>query len=252
MMEGYMQHGLPVYPHYAGCQASLDDLAGRHPAQRQALYLKMIQCEADLPTDPDFRYDLDTYAKECGIDADNQAAYRTCLQFRNYCQAHGHAPAQGFVIKGKLGARKTSLQVALARSLLAIGIRCQWVNLPDLRARLAPRANEGAYEEWRERLSSQKISVLFLDEAGQESATAKWVEEFLAPLVRHRLGNRLPIVLTTIFNPQELGERWSCGGAAAEGSGTIISRLGSRAVQVEITGESHRIAEADFMSEEYE
>lgn len=140
---------------------------------------------------------------------DMDAARRESLQ-RAFNQARGFAdhPQGWLVLSGTYGCGKTHLAAAIANHQLVAGRPTpMFVVVPDLldhlRATFSPAAGvtlDRVFEQVK------TTSLLVLDDLGTESATP-WAREKLFQLLNHRYAARLPTVITTTSQINEIEPR---------------------------------------------
>lgn len=131
-------------------------------------------------------------------------AYTTCRDF-----VKDYAPkTKGLKLWGGYGCGKTHLAAAIANNLLAKGIPCMFVVVPEL----LDYMRQGMNDENKALTATQIIDaakttdVLVLDDLGAEKAS-EWVKEQLFILVNSRYENKLTTLITTNLNTAELVER---------------------------------------------
>lgn len=132
------------------------------------------------------------------------AVLRDCFdQARHYA-----ANPEGWLLfRGNYGSGKTHLAVAIANYRLALGESVLFMTTPDLldhlRATFGP-TSQIQYDNLFERL--RNAPLLVLDDLGAESPTP-WAQEKLFQLINHRYLHRLPTVVTTNTEPDQLDPR---------------------------------------------
>lgn len=106
-------------------------------------------------------------------------------------------PQGWLVLKGGYGCGKTHLAAAVANYRLALGHPVLFVNTPDLldhlRAAYSPNAT-ASYDERFEQV--RNAPLLVLDDLGTQSNT-DWAQEKLYQIFNHRYNARLPTIVTT-------------------------------------------------------
>jgi DNA replication protein DnaC len=128
---------------------------------------------------------------------------------RAYNQARIFAEeAEGWlVLQGGFGCGKTHLAAAIANDRLQRGHPALFVVVPDLldhlRATYQPNS-EVAYDERFEQVRTAPL--LILDDLGTQSTTP-WAQEKLYQIINHRYNARLPTVITTNWELEEIDLR---------------------------------------------
>ncbi|MBN1178198.1 MAG: ATP-binding protein [Anaerolineae bacterium] len=117
-------------------------------------------------------------------------AYEAALEY-------AEAPTGWLLFKGGYGCGKTHLAAAIANRAVERGRPVLFITVPDLldhlRATFNP-ANPAAYDDRFEEVRT--IALLILDDLGTESPTP-WAQEKLFQLLNYRYNARLPTVITT-------------------------------------------------------
>jgi DNA replication protein DnaC len=109
------------------------------------------------------------------------------------------------VLSGPYGCGKTHLAVAIANAQIAAG--ALFVNVPDLLDHLRASYSPGASEGYDERFATVRDApLLTLDDLGTENATT-WAVEKLYQILNHRYNLRLPTIITTNNNLDNLDPR---------------------------------------------
>lgn len=246
-MEGIYYGRIPVYPHEANCEAVLNVFLTEEAENARVASASLF--EAECGVDPALTWDLSQFHKAGAVDEYNRMAYGVACEFYRYCKRNMAIPPDGFTLFGQQGAGKTTLQAALARSLCRLGVRCLWVDLPELRLKLASKMTDGSLAEWMNRLSNPRIQVLFLDQMGQEDPSTHWVVEFIGPTIDRRTRRNLPIIGATIHTLDKLrDERWGAWNSSFDGAKSIVDRLGQKSGWVSMDGPSRRTPKWSFLS----
>jgi len=129
-----------------------------------------------------------------GLSPDKQTNLRWA-----YEEAHGFAqnPNGWLILKGGYGCGKTHLAAAIANACVEQGQPVLFVTVPDLldhlRATFSPASATG-YDARFEQV--RKAPLLILDDLGTESRTP-WAQEKLFQIFNYRYNARLPTVITT-------------------------------------------------------
>jgi len=130
--------------------------------------------------------------------------FRRCLAA---ARAYAEEPCGWLVITGPSGCGKTHLAAAIANRRLEKGEPALFVVVPDLldhlRAAFSPQSDT-PYDQLFEQVRS--APVLVLDDLGAQSSTP-WAQEKLFQLINHRHSARLPTVITTSMQLEQLDER---------------------------------------------
>lgn len=116
-------------------------------------------------------------------------------------------PEGWLILKGGYGCGKTHLAAAIANYRIANGQPALFVVVPDLldhlRATYAP-TSEVSYDERFEEVRTAPL--LILDDLGTQSATS-WAQEKLYQILNYRYNARLPTVITTNRELEEIDLR---------------------------------------------
>ncbi len=123
-----------------------------------------------------------------------------------YEAARGYAenPAGWLLLKGGYGCGKTHLAAAIANRAIERGQPVLFITVPDLldhlRAAFSPTSPTGYDERFEE---VREAPLLILDDLGTESPTP-WAQEKLFQVLNHRYNARLPTVITTNHELEEI------------------------------------------------
>ena len=111
----------------------------------------------------------------------------------------------GLLISGGPGCGKSHLAAAIVNELLSRGAAAVFANVPDVLGRL--RRTYGGSGESETRILNALVDadLLVLDDVGAQK-WSEWVEETLYYIVNSRYGAKLPIIITTNAEPQDLGD----------------------------------------------
>lgn len=147
------------------------------------------------------------------------------------------------------GVGKTTLVVALARSLVQLGVRVHFESLPRLFGRISEARHEGTLEWEYSRLA--QVPVLILDDLGREKPTPTWVDHILWPLIDDRESAGRPIIATTNYTWVSLQARYESARSEFDQSnsgGSLVDRLQRKAPAILFGGrDSHREPVMDFL-----
>ena len=132
---------------------------------------------------------------------------RESLAFaKDVAESFANSPEGWLLLTGKRGCGKTHLAVAIAGESLREGREVFFAFVPSLldhlRATFSPDSPIG-YDELFEQVKT--VPLLILDDLGAESSTV-WAKEKLYQIVVERHEARLPTVITSAFNLDELEE----------------------------------------------
>ncbi len=148
------------------------------------------------------RLTFDTFTPDApGLPPDKRANLRWA-----YEEASDFAknPQGWLVLKGGYGCGKTHLAAAIANACVEHGQAVLFVTVPDLldhlRSTFSPNSATG-YDTRFEQVRT--APVLILDDLGTESSTP-WAQEKLFQIFNHRYNARLPTVITTNHELEEV------------------------------------------------
>lgn len=116
---------------------------------------------------------------------------------------------QGWLlINGSYGCGKTHLAAAIANFVVQLGVPTLFLTVPDLLdwLRFAYDAVNVTFEQRFEEIRS--VRLLVLDDLGTQNATP-WAQEKLFQIINYRYVNRLPMVVTTNLDLNEIDARIS-------------------------------------------
>ncbi|MBP7227665.1 MAG: ATP-binding protein, partial [Longilinea sp.] len=110
------------------------------------------------------------------------------------------------LLMGNNGCGKTHLAAAIANQVVSLGIPTLFLTVPDLLdwLRFSYQAADTSFEQRFEEI--RNVRLLVLDDFGTQNATP-WAQEKLFQIINHRYLNRLPTVLTTNLNLDEIENR---------------------------------------------
>jgi len=121
--------------------------------------------------------------------------------------AFSEHPQGWLLLRGGFGSGKTHLAAAIANRRLALGEPALFVVVPDLldylRASYSP-SSETTFDQRFEMILD--AGMLILDDLGAQSSTP-WAQEKLFQILNHRYNRRLPTVITTNSEMDEIDVR---------------------------------------------
>lgn len=126
-----------------------------------------------------------------------------------YQMVHDFAenPRGWLILRGGYGCGKTHLAAAVANHRIALGHPSLFINTPDLldhlRSAYAPNSGQG-YDERFEQVRNSPL--LILDDLGTQSNT-EWAQEKLYQIFNYRYTARLPTIITTNEELEEIDIR---------------------------------------------
>jgi DNA replication protein DnaC len=110
------------------------------------------------------------------------------------------------LLQGGYGCGKTHLAAAIANSVVSMGVPTLFLTVPDLldTLRFSYDSKDTTFEERFEEI--RNAPLLVLDDFGTQNATA-WAQEKLFQVVNYRYINKLPLVVTTNLDMDEIEAR---------------------------------------------
>ena len=110
------------------------------------------------------------------------------------------------LLQGGFGSGKTHLAAAIANSVVDMGVPTLFLTVPDLldTLRFSYDSEDTTFEERFEEV--RNAPLLVLDDFGTQNATA-WAQEKLFQIVNYRYINKLPLVVTTNLELDEIEAR---------------------------------------------
>jgi DNA replication protein DnaC len=184
--------GHPDFGQLIPCTCHLAELAERRVATLRTLSdLEILS-----------RMTFETFVPEGhGLPPDKQANLRWAY---DEAQSFAENPEGWLVLKGGYGCGKTHLAAAIANGCVERGQPVLFITVPDLldhlRATFAP-SSPGRYSIRFEEIRTAPI--LILDDLGTESSTP-WAQEKLFQILNYRYNARLPTVITTNHELEEI------------------------------------------------
>jgi len=197
---GYVRADVPVgHPDFGKlvpCTCHLAKLAGQR--------MKALRALGDLETLARMTFEAFN-PKGHSLPPDKQANLRWAYE---EAQSFAEKPEGWLVLKGGYGCGKTHLAAAIANACVERGQPVLFTTVPDLldhlRATFAP-SSPTSYDARFEEIRTAPI--LILDDLGTESSTP-WALEKLFQILNYRYNARLPTVITTNHELEEIPLRF--------------------------------------------
>lgn len=196
---GYVRHEVPLghpdFGHLFPCGCRAEELRNlRVQALRVMSHLDQLE-----------RFTFETFRPDGqGMPPDRQANLRRVFE---RAQEFAQHPEGWLVLRGGYGCGKTHLATAIANACVGQGMPVLFITVPDLldylRAAFAPTSPE-SYDERFEEIRNSPL--LILDDLGTEQGTP-WALEKLFQLLNYRYMSRLPTVITTNHELEDLEPR---------------------------------------------
>ncbi len=110
------------------------------------------------------------------------------------------------LLQGGFGSGKTHLAAAIANSVVGMGVPTLFLTVPDLldTLRFSYDSEDTSFEQRFEEI--RNAPLLVLDDFGTQNATT-WAQEKLFQIVNYRYINKLPLVVTTNLELDEIEAR---------------------------------------------
>jgi DNA replication protein DnaC len=247
MTLGYHYGPVPVYLHWKDCQPLAERIEAEDAERLQRAQLYLDLQRAGIAADG-LLVTLETYPSHFTVDAHNKPAFDLARRFVDAI-ARGEKPSCGFALGGVYGTGKTTLVLAMARSMVSRELPVIFANWPEELERLKSAIDHpGRLEERLRRLGN--APVLILDDLGRERSTAWSVDQVLYPLVDGRYRGNLPTIVTTNESWESLQAKWerarSVGGELPSSAGAIIDRVTERCIWLAFGQSSRRSPTVDF------
>jgi DNA replication protein DnaC len=123
------------------------------------------------------------------------------------CRSYANNPSGWLVLLGGYGSGKTHLAAAIANQALALGRQVLFIVVPDLldylRSAYSPNSDAGLDARME---AIREAPLLILDDLGAHHSTP-WAQEKLFQIINHRYNSRLPTVITSNQQPEEMDPR---------------------------------------------
>ncbi len=121
-------------------------------------------------------------------------------------QQFAASPKGWLVLMGSYGCGKTHLAAAVANTCVEYGMNTLFLTVPDLLdwLRYSYDSTDTTFEQRFEEI--RNVNLLVLDDLGSQNAT-RWASEKLFQIVDYRYSHRLPTVVTTNLDLEDLDDR---------------------------------------------
>lgn len=254
MTKGFWIAGSPAYEHWAHCTVLASEIKAEDTRQRRYLARQLALQRCSFPPDVDGLPNLDAYIQRFGAQPFSKRGLNLCRGFVAACRKRP-LPRDGFTLCGTLGSGKSTLMLAVARTLALQGVDVRWESGPRLYSRLLAASRNGDLDDEIRRLI--EFPVLAIDDLGREKPTAWWIDQVLFPLVDQRYSCGRPLLVTTNYDWDDLAALYetarSAGGEVAHSVPQLIDRLQHRSAAVTFgAGDSFRVPDWTFMTEAWE
>ena len=148
------------------------------------------------------------------------------------------------VLCGPSGTGKTHLAAAVGNALVASDQPVRFVSVPDLLDHLRSAFDPAVGAQYDQIfLQAIEAPILILDDLGAQSATA-WADEKLDQILTHRYNRRLPTLVTTGLQFEELSDRLRTRLGDPYFSTVVNIRAGSGTPDVRDSGLHARLSES--------
>jgi DNA replication protein DnaC len=138
------------------------------------------------------------------LPAEERANLRKAFEL---CRAHAQRPEDWLVLTGDYGCGKTHLAAAIANEQVHRGEPVLFVVVPDLLDHLRATYSPDSQVRFDKRFEEvRRAPLLVLDDLGTQSASP-WAQEKLYQLFNHRYNARLPTIITTSQQVEDLDPR---------------------------------------------
>jgi len=124
----------------------------------------------------------------------------------NHAQQFSQSLNGWLLLQGDYGSGKTHLAAAIANYVVSLGVPTLFITVPDLldSLRFAYQDPTETFESRFEKIRSAQL--LILDDFGTQNATP-WAQEKLFQIINFRYINKLPLVVTTNINLNDIEGR---------------------------------------------
>ncbi len=124
----------------------------------------------------------------------------------NQAQQFAHTQQGWLILQGGYGCGKTHLAAAIANEAASLGIPALFITVPDLldQLRYGYSDPDETFEQRFEEI--RRAPLLILDDFGTQNVTG-WAEEKLFQIVNHRYTVKLPLVITTNLQLDDIEPR---------------------------------------------
>ena len=157
----------------------------------------------------------------------DQNAYNRCLAYSNRENLFSDS-RNSLLIFGGYGSGKTHLAAAIANALIDRGIPVLFGTFADHLEKIREEFDKTGQRQYQSMMKN--TPMLVLDDVGKEKLT-DWGSEILFNVINYRYEHKLPFVLTTNFDENQLGNH--VGGA-------VYSRMCEMCTAVTTGGKDYR------------
>ncbi len=196
---GYLRRDLPVsHPDFGKLTPCICKQNETNRAAREKLF-RMSNLEAFK----EMTFNSFSVQGRLGL-ADEQI--RSLQYALSQAQQFAGSPRGWLVLMGSYGCGKTHLAAAVANTCVEFGMNTIFLTVPDLLdwLRFSYDAPDTSFEERFDEL--RNAGLLVLDDLGAQNST-KWAGEKLFQIVDYRYARKLPTVVTTNLDLEELDDR---------------------------------------------
>jgi DNA replication protein DnaC len=124
----------------------------------------------------------------------------------NHARLYAQSMKGWLVLQGGTGSGKTHLAAAIANFAVGMGVGALFLTVPDMldKLRTSFDSEETTFEERFNEIRNSPLLVL--DDFGTQNQTA-WAQEKLFQIMNHRYINKLPVVVTTNLDVEDIEAR---------------------------------------------